>query len=85
MPLGTQALADARATAARLILLLPSQTGPSLLNKSATIAPSVMPAWLPMALLCCFLAFSIVVGTMLAPKQTGAALAPTGQTEPQGQ
>jgi hypothetical protein len=85
MPLGAEAIADARVTAARLILLLPSQTGPSLLNKRSTIVPSVMPTWLPMALLCCFLVFNIVVCMLLAPKQTGATLAPTGKTSQQGQ
>jgi len=85
MPLGVHAIADARVTAARLILLLPAQNGPSLFNKSAATAPAAMPPWLPMALLCCFLALTVGVGMALAPKQSAAVPSPAVQATHQAQ
>jgi hypothetical protein len=59
MPLRPQFLAEARTTAARLILLLPAQAQP--LQGTASIAAGKfsVPPWLPIAVLIAALAFGI--------------------------
>jgi hypothetical protein len=72
MPLSPQALADARTTASRLILLLPSQTGRLGQSEHAATGTASMrvASWLPIALLCCAIAFGILVDMLMTPKST---------------
>ena len=51
MPLAPQAIAESRATAARLIVLLPSQAqGPRTDQKAAAAAKPAMPKWVLLAI-----------------------------------
>jgi hypothetical protein len=72
MPLNPQALADARLTAARLILLLPTQAGPPASappGKTAAISRS-----LTVALLLCAVALGLAVtGTWFQPAAVSPA------------
>ena len=66
MPLCPQALVDARQTASRLILLLPSQASAS----ASTETPGrTMPRWVPVALV----AGAVVLGVMANMMMTPAA------------
>ena len=52
MPLGPQALVEARVTASRLVLLLPRQTPTARRSESVATSASAMPGWSPGILLC---------------------------------
>ncbi len=69
MPLTPQALAQAQATAARLVLLLPvNNTVTGLAARSLQPGAAAMPKWLPMMLLYCALAIGMgVLHAMSAP------------------
>jgi hypothetical protein len=78
MPLCPRALAEARATAARLVLLLPRQAGTTgQTAKTGQTASRVLeelkiPAWIPMAAFCIIMGLSIVAGTFAASPPTQA-------------
>ena len=88
MPLCPGALAEARATAGRLALLLPSQSGTtgrigSVMKLVETTKPTAgraieelkIPAWLPMAVFCVVVGLAIVVGTFAAAPPPQASVA----------
>jgi hypothetical protein len=80
MPLGPQALADARATAARLILLLPSQTQKPAQSTSATVSTAAAPNWLAITFLYGALAFGLAVNMIMMPRPPAAVATPIEQT-----
>jgi hypothetical protein len=51
MPLCPQALGDARSTAARVVLLLPSQTPSLRPSETVSIGKTTIPGWVPLAVL----------------------------------
>jgi hypothetical protein len=69
MPLCPQAIAEAHATATRLILLLPVNNAvPGLAGRALPPRLAAMPKWLPMTLLYCALAMGLgVINIMSAP------------------
>ena len=81
MPLCPGALAEARATAGRLALLLPSQSGTT--GRIGTVGQTAgraieelkIPAWLPMAVFCVVVGLAIVVGTFAAAPPPQASVA----------
>jgi len=79
MPLCPQALIDARTTAARLILLLPSQV--QSLSERIARPPGnrVTPPWVPLAVFFAALAFGIAF-EMIPTATPTAPSAPAGQT-----
>jgi hypothetical protein len=69
MPLAPQALAEARATAARLVVLLPSQVQvPRPDQKTATAAKPAMPKWVLAAIFGAVLVLGVTFG--LLPSST---------------
>jgi hypothetical protein len=82
MPLGPRALAEAGATAKRLVLLLPQQTEKTGQTARHVLNELKLPAWLPMAAFCVIMGLSIVVGTFGAAPSTQA---PVAQSVPLGQ
>jgi hypothetical protein len=80
MPLCAQALADARVTASRLILLLPSPNAMTQRMESATTIAAVMPGWVPLAFFCCALAVGMGLNALLTQNAVGPAAAPIPQT-----
>jgi hypothetical protein len=79
MPLVPSALVEARATAARLVQLLPAATSDAWHGGAAnTEAPSV-PGWLPITILYCAMALGTALGPLLMPKPSQAVAAPTEQ------
>jgi hypothetical protein len=76
MPLDPAALAERRATAARLILLLPGQIQTPGQTIRAAVTASSMPGWIPVAFLC----VSLLIG--LAFSVTSAPIAPAGTAAP---
>jgi hypothetical protein len=84
MPLCPQALIDARATASRLILLLPGQTQTSQGAERPTgakAAISALPRWAPIAFFCSAIAVGMAVNAFLtAPPAAPAMEAPTAET-----
>jgi hypothetical protein len=80
MPLSQQALRDAPATAARLILLLPSQARATRASV-AQIGPT--PSWFGPALLIAALVFGIVVTLALSPRSNEIPPAQGATAEPQ--
>jgi hypothetical protein len=78
MPLSPRALEEASATAARLVLLLPSRT------ETATDPASIaweMPRWVPLAIFCCFVASVLAAGLFPVPNPHAAVAAPSVQTQ----
>jgi hypothetical protein len=81
MPLCPRALADARATAGRLALLLPSQSGTTGRigtagqTASRVIEEFKVPKWLPLVVFCVMMGLTIVVGTLAAPAPPQAPVA----------
>ena len=53
MPLCPQALVEARATASRLVLLLPTQNPTARRIEDTATTSSAMPGWVPLAFFCC--------------------------------
>jgi hypothetical protein len=64
MPLCPQALADARATATRLVQLLPSQAQPVRGSVSAARRKSMVPGWIPIAVFFAAIVFAIAFEMM---------------------
>jgi hypothetical protein len=80
MPLCPQALVEARVTASRLVLLLPTPNSTVRRIEGVVATSSAMPRW---ALLTCFfgaLAFGMAVNAMLASSPTTTVSAPIAQT-----
>ncbi len=80
MPLGPQAAMEARATAKRLILLLPLRN--TIREQAASAGSpdlSAMPKWLPMALLYGVLAVGMGANAFFASRATNAAPVTTEQ------
>ncbi|WP_428534538.1 hypothetical protein [Rhodopila sp.] len=73
MPLCPQALMDARGTAARLILLLPSQVQSVSIRASLPVGKSVVPAWIPVSAFLAILAFGIAF--LMIPPATSISTA----------
>lgn len=81
MPLTPEALASARATASRLILLLPPQIKNPAQNISAAVAASAMPNWVPIAFLCASLAAGLAFYMTSVPiSSPGVAMPMAGTT-----
>jgi hypothetical protein len=80
MPLCPQALVDARATASRLVLLLPTQNPIARRIEDAAATSSALPGWVPLAFFCCALAIGMAVNAMLVPKPAATASVPIAQT-----
>jgi hypothetical protein len=70
MPLCPRALAEAGATSARLIMLLPRQTGATMQTASRTVIEFRMPEWLPRAVLGVILGLAVVAGAFVAAPTT---------------
>jgi hypothetical protein len=68
MPLAPQALAEARQTASRLVLLLPSQLQTPRKNAEAVVAKSAKPRWILMAI--AGVALALGVATAFLPRAT---------------
>ena len=85
MPLSRQALADAVDTASRLILLLPTQTGPPQQDAALALGAWTVPRWAPIAFFYVALACVLAVSTMFAPIPTPGVTAPIAQTAEQTQ
>jgi hypothetical protein len=68
MPLAPQALAEARQTASRLVLLLPSQLQTPRKEQDAAAGKSARPKWVLMAL--AGVVFALGVATFVAPQMT---------------
>jgi len=82
MPMSPQALADAGATASRLILLLHAQTRTPRQNAGWSVGGSVIPRWASWAILYFCIALGISMNMILAPGHTSVAT-PTEQVVPQ--
>ncbi len=84
MPLCPQALVDARQTASRLILLLPSQSAAPLPMSGgrgasrATGRWAAMPRWVPVAFVLGVVALGILANSLMTPTATVATV-PIGQ------
>jgi hypothetical protein len=72
MPLCPQSNAGARATAARLVLLLPRQHRPVDIRGGRTNVVGT-PMWVSMALMVCMLVFGLAMNAMLMPKKVAPA------------
>jgi hypothetical protein len=75
MPLAPHALADARATASRLVLLLPARADAPEPKAAVTIGGTQVPEWIPMTAFFCSLAVALMLMT-LAPRPDGATTTP---------
>jgi hypothetical protein len=80
MPLDPLALADTHATAARLILLLPSKNRTVEKTVGKTNHIPTVREWVPMALFCLSLLFGIMFNMISAPVSPAGATAPIAQT-----
>jgi hypothetical protein len=67
MKLSPQAVANIRATAARLVLLLPNQVGPVHAEQPRTILKWTAPKPRTLVIICCALAFAILASVLLFP------------------
>jgi len=77
MPLCPQALIDARATASRLIQLLPASTHTSRPSEGGPVTgPSTRSGWMLLALLVGAIAMGMAANLNLAPKSTVTTAAP---------
>jgi hypothetical protein len=80
MPLCAQALFDARSTASRLALLLPTEDASPLLPASGWGIGPVRWKWLLPALFYTVLAMGLVANMMVMPAHDGSAVSPAAQT-----
>jgi hypothetical protein len=82
MPLCPQALTDARATASRLILLLPSQTAASRPSEALTVGRTSVPKWVLVAI--CLAAVGLGFAFNMAPRPSSTqVIAPLNEQHPQ--
>jgi hypothetical protein len=82
MPLCKPALVEAHATAGRLVMLLPRQSGTTGQTGSRTIVDVKLPAWLPLAVFCAVMGLMVMAGTYVA---SSAIQAPVAQSVESGQ
>jgi hypothetical protein len=83
MPLCGPAYVEARATATRLVMLLPRKSGPV---TGRPLDELKIPEWLPIAAFCVVIGIAIVVSTFTAAPMASIALtAPTPLTQDPGQ
>lgn len=75
MPLCPQALMDARTTAARLILLLPSQVQSIPIRASLPVGKFAVSAWVPLAAFLAIIAFGIAL-QMIGPAPSTSTVTP---------
>jgi hypothetical protein len=80
MPLCPHALAEAGDTSARLVKLLPRQTGTTKRTANGTVTAFRMPDWLPRAAVGIVVALAIAAATFAAAPPTPATRAPVEQT-----
>jgi hypothetical protein len=80
MPLSPPALADARATASRLILLLPRQIKTPAQTIGEAVTASAIPNWMPIAFLCLSLVVGVAFYITLASTSPGGAAMPMAGT-----
>jgi hypothetical protein len=80
MPLCPGALAEAGATSARLVMLLPRQAGATMRTASRTVVEFKIPEWLPRAVLGIVLGLAVVAGAFVAAPTTPMTSAPIAQT-----
>ena len=80
MPLDTRALTETGETAARLILLLPTQTQTPGQSIRAAVTASAMPKWLPIAFLCASLLMGMAFSMTSTPVAPAGAATPVAQT-----
>ena len=73
MPLVPSALSQTRATAERLVQLLPATTQNDQQQRVAKATPPVVPGWVPITILYCVLAVGMALSALLAPKPPQAA------------
>ena len=81
MPLCPQAIRDARITAARVILLLPSQGSSARKDEAILAGLSSIPKWVPMAIFFAALAFGIAF-ELIPPTNTTTPLADSTTAHP---
>lgn len=82
MPLGPQALMDARATASRLILLLPSQMAAPRQSEGPAAGKISVPKWVLVAI--CLVAVGLGLAFNMVPTSSSTpAIAPLSQQHPQ--
>jgi hypothetical protein len=81
MPLSPQALTDARATAARLILLLPSHTPAPRPSEGVTVGKSVVPKWVLIAICVTAVGLGFAFNMIPSSNQTGP-IAPLNGSQP---
>jgi hypothetical protein len=80
MPLCPQALMEARATASRLVLLLPSQSASSQDGRGQA-GNVVVPTWVPMLVFSCALAVGMAINVLVVSTQ-GASVNPAAAHVP---
>jgi hypothetical protein len=84
MPLAPQAIAEARTTASRLILLLPSQAqGPRQASRAAA-AKSAMPKWVLVAIFGAALVLGVTFNLMPSTTHSGAVVPVSAIDPPAG-
>ncbi len=79
MPLVPSALAETRATAARLVQLLPAKTQ-DVRQGDAGKAKTAVSKWAPITIVYCALAGGMVLNALLMPKLSPAVATPTEQS-----
>ncbi len=80
MPLCPQGVVDARATASRLIQLLPRQVAETPAAGVTRIGGWAMPGWAPTAFFCLAVAAGIALSAVMTPGPTATAPTVTDQT-----
>lgn len=80
MPLCPQALVDARATASRLILLLPGQITETGVNSSTKAGGWALPGWAPVAFFFLALAAGMAISAVFMSGPAKTLPTTTGQT-----
>lgn len=84
MPLEPRSLAEACATAARLIQLLPPQVPRTDAGRSSAADTAALPGWRPLALFMLFLAMGIAVNLIHAPAPTAPSAVPIAHVAKHG-
>ena len=79
MPLVPSALAEARATDARLVQLLPATAPGARQGGAAKAEASSVPEWMPVTILYCAMIFGMALSALLAPKPSQAVATLAGQ------
>jgi len=80
MPLCPQALVEARVTASRLVLLLPTPNSTVRRIEGVAATSSAMPRWALLAFFCGALAFGMAVNALLVSGPTTTVSSPNTQT-----